>query len=190
MNKVLLLASGMSAKQYHDYPYKENGWTIVAVNNGWQVTDEWDHWVRPPDYRGVKPKEYLEHQSEVKRYSTQLNMFGGQKACGYSITLNAGYWALGELKPDIIGLLGADMNYTPDEDGNTHIYGVGYDIKTKGVSDPDRMVKVHGNNDPEYLNTIYMRLVEYAEKQNCKVYNLSRDIETRLPYERVRPEDL
>lgn len=190
MKKVLLLAAGPSARQYYDYDYKANGWTVVAVNNGWQVTDEWEHWVRPPDFKGDKPKEFLEHQSMVQRYSSQLAKYGGQKACGYSITLNAGYWALAELQPDVLALLGADMNYTPDKDGNTHFYGIGYDIKTKGIPDPDRMVKKHGNDDPNYLNKIYLRLVEYAEKQNCKVYNVSQNIETRLPYERVKPEDL
>ena len=190
MSKVLLLASGMSANQFSNYPYKENGWTIVAVNNGWQVTDEWEHWVRPPDYKGEKPRIFLPHQEEVKRYSTQLKMFGGQAQCGYSIMLNAGYWALGALKPNVIGMLGGDMNYTPDKDGNTHIYGLGHDIQKNGIPDPDRMVNVHGDGSDNYLEKIYLRLEEQANKQKCQVFNLSHGIETRLPYTRVKPENL
>jgi hypothetical protein len=190
--KVLMLASGLSAKQVHDYDYKANGWTIVAINNGWQATDDWSWWVRASDFKGKRPTEYLPFQREVRRYGGQLGKFGGQKACGYSITLNAGYWALDSLKPTVMGFLGADMNYTPDAEGNTHLYGVGWDIQNNdgGVPDPDRMVNMYANGNENYLHDIYMRLAIEAEKFNgCKVYNLSTDADTRLPYEKARPED-
>lgn len=191
MSKVLLLASGFSAKQVHDFDYKGNGWTIVAVNNGWLACPElWDYWVKAPDNKGKKPDEILSHQTVVPRYRPQLDKYGGQKACGYSITLNAGYWALAELKPTVLGFLGADMNYTPDDKGHTHIYGVGYDIKKNKKSDPDKMVERHSNGDENYLETIYMRLSDKAKEQNCAVYNLSQNIDTRLPYERLKPQDV
>ena len=183
-----MVASGFSASQINEYDYKGNGWTIVAINNGWLACPKiWDHWVKPGDYKGQKPEKVLSHQSIVPRYRNHLNKFGGQKACGYSITLNAAYWALEELKPSVIGFLGADMNYTPNENGDTHIYGVGYDIQKNKVPDPDRMVERYGKEDPNFLNNIYMRLAEKAEERNCKVYNLSHTIETRLPYERINP---
>jgi hypothetical protein len=188
MSKVVLVASGFSAQQIHDYDYKANGWTIVAINNGWQVCpDLWDWWVKPGDFKGKKPEKTLEHQSIVPRYRNQLNEFGGQRECGYSITLNAAYWTLAELEPTVIGFLGADMNYTPNEEGHTHIYGLGYDIEKNKISDPDRMVERYGKDDPNYLENIYMRLARKAKERDCKVYNLSQKIETRLPYERRSP---
>ena len=189
--KVLLLASGLSSKEYMNYDYIKNGWTVVSVNNGWQVTDEWHYWVHAPDFKGDKPKKFLPHQREVRKYSTALRQYGGQRACGYSITLNAGYWVLANLRPDVIGFLGADMNYTPDENGNTHIYGVGYDIKHNqgGIPDPDRMVNVYGKGNPNYLNDIYTRLSEKANDQGCDVYNFSSVQDTRLPYEKSKPYD-
>jgi hypothetical protein len=190
MKKVLIVASGFSSKQIHDYNYKDNGWTIVAVNNGWQATNDWNWWVRPNDFAGIRPKDYAPFQREVRRYGRSLDKFGGQKACGYSITLNASYWALDQLDPDVLAFLGCDMNYTPKADGSTAIYGVGHDIKINGLSDPDRMVNVHGDGSPDYLNNIYMRLADEAEKFNgCKVYNFSHDADTRLPYEKANPED-
>jgi hypothetical protein len=87
----------------------------------------------------------------------------------------------------VIGLLGADMNYTPNENGDTHIYGVGFDIQKNSIPDPDRMIDRYGQDDPNYLNNIYMRLARKAEERDCKVYNLSQNIETRLPYERCNP---
>lgn len=190
MKKVLIVAAGFSAKQIDDYPYKENGWEIVAVNNGWQATNDWNWWVRPGDFAGIRPKEYGPFQREVRRYGGSLGKFGGQLACGYSITLNAGYWALDHLKPSVIGFLGADMNYTPKEDGSTAIYGVGHDIKTNGIPDPDRMVNVYAKGNDNYLNDIYMRFADEAKRHiNCRVVNLSNDPDTRLPYEKANPED-
>lgn len=189
--KCLLIASGFSANQVYDYPYKENGWTIVVINNGWMACPNlWDYWVKSGDYKGNKPKEVLPHQTVVQKYRPQLDKFGGQRACGYSITLNAGYWVLAELKPSVIGFLGADMNYTPNEKGHTHIYGVGFDIQKNKMSDPDRMVDRYGKEDENYLNTIYMRLAYKAKEKDCSIYNLSQNIETRLPYNRLKPEEI
>jgi hypothetical protein len=95
MSKVLLVASGFSAQQIHDYDYKANDWTIVAVNNGWMACpDLWDWWIKSGDYKGNKPEKIGRHQKVVAKYRPALDKFGGQKVCGYSITLNAGYWAL------------------------------------------------------------------------------------------------
>jgi hypothetical protein len=191
MTKVLLIASGFSARQINEYEYKKNGWKVIAINNGWMACEDlWDFWIKSNDYNGEYPKKPKPSQTIVKAYSPALKIFGGQKACGYSITLNAGYWALANLKPSVIGLLGADMNYTPDENGHTHIYGEGNDIKKRGMPDPDRMVDVHGDGKPDFLNRIYLRLEEKAKGTKCRVVNLSHSIDTRLPYERVTPDSL
>ena len=190
MNKVVLVGSGFSANQITDYDYKGNDWKIVAVNHGWKACpDLFDYWIRAADFKSDRPT-IKEGQVEVKKYRDDLDKYGGHKACGYSIALCAGYWTLANLNPSIVGYLGSDMNYTPDENGHTHIYGVGLDIKKHKEPDPDRMVKRYGAGYTDYLKTIYLRLSEKAEKQNCKVYNLSKNIETRLPYERVEAQNL
>ena len=189
MTKVLLLASGMSAKEVDDYNYKSNGWTIVAINNGWMATDEWDHWVRSNDFNGARPHVIKDHQVECKKYGDILGHYGGHKECGYSITLCAGYYALYMLKPQVIGFLGADMNYTPDKEGNTHIYGLGNDIKKRGIPDPDRMVNQYSKGNPNYLSDIYMRMFDVAKRDGCDVYNLSSVEDTRLPYPKATPRD-
>ena len=188
MSKVLLLASGMSAREVDDYDYKANGWTIVAINNGWLAHEDWDHWVRSSDFNGRRPK-IKPGQVECRRYGHILKLYGDHDECGYSITLCAGYYSLHILKPTVIGLLGADMNYTPDDNGHTHIYGVGNDIKRNGMPDPDRMVKHHARGNPNYLSDIYMRFHSVAKESGCDVYNLSTVKDTRLPYPKARPED-
>jgi hypothetical protein len=191
MKKVLILASGLSAKQYDDYDYKANGWTVVAVNNGWMAAEnQWDYWVRANDYKGSRPTKILPHQTEVKRYGDSLRKYGGHHLCGYSITLCASYYSLDVIKPKVIGYLGADMNYEPNENGDTHIYGVGYDIQKNGIPDPDRMIKRYGGDDPKYITRIYNRFADIAEKEGVKIYNFSIMENTRLPYNKIDVSNL
>jgi len=187
-DKVLIIASGMSAKQVNDYQYSENGWTIVVVNNAWLATENWNHWVHSNDFRGKRPT-LKNDQVECKQYSHILNNYGGHDKCGWSITLTGGYYALYTFKPSVIGFLGADMNYKPDENGHTHIYGVGYDIAKRGISDPDRMVQRFGKNDDNYLENIYLRFSDVAKEDGCEVVNFSDDPDSRLPYKKASPDE-
>jgi hypothetical protein len=188
--KVLILSSGLSAKQVVEYPYRQNGWTIVAVNNGWMACNEWDAWYRAGDYVGAFPDPRdIDGRPCIENNRVRMNEFGNIVERGRNITLQAAYWALRH-KPKVIAFLGADMNYTPNENGDTHIYGVGYDIQRNGISDPDRLINLDGNGDPLHLRRIFLRFETIAYERGCRVYNLSHTIETRLPYERVKPENV
>jgi hypothetical protein len=104
--------------------------------------------------------------------------------------LCASYCCLTLVKPIAVGYLGADMNYEPDAGGNTHFYGLGFDIEKFGISDPDKMIKQHGKGDPNYLKTIYERFSYVAKKENCNIYNFSNDPNTRLPYHQVNVKEV
>lgn len=181
--KVLMLASGLSAKQFEREKFKD--WTIVTCNNGYKVTPDWDFACFSRDFRGEIPKTrgtqriLQEHLvKEVER------TFGGQYNTGYSIVLISSYWVLSQMKPKIMSYLGADMNYTPDANGHTCIYGVGWDIKNRGMSDPDLMALNHGGRDENYIGTIYKKFQGEANKRGTYVCNLSDDPKTRLPFPR------
>lgn len=184
MNKILLIGSGLSAKDVSLYDL--NKFIVVAVNNGYLATDCWKYWVRTSDFQGQIP-ELKSDQTEIRylAYSKALQPYGGEDECGLSIMLAASYWAMENLSPKEMYYLGADMNYSPDEKGNTHIYGVGYDIRTRKESDPDYMAKKYGKGDPEYLKNIYSRFYNIASKKGILVYNLSNIENTRLPYPKV-----
>jgi hypothetical protein len=47
------------------------------------------------------------------------------------------------------------------------------------------MVKLHSKGDPNYLENIYLRFKTIAEENNCKVYNLSKISDSRLPYPKI-----
>jgi len=180
-NKILLIGSGLSANDVGSYDSKK--FIIVSVNNGYIATDEWKYWVRTGDFEGNRP-ELKKGQQEItyKNYNKFIELYGGEKKCGRSIMLCASYWALETLNPEEMYYLGADMNYTPDKNGNTHIYGLGNDIKLRNMPDPDYMVKFYGDGDPNYLYKVYSRFYDIAKSKNVLVYNLSTVYNTRLPY--------
>lgn len=186
--KVLMIGSGHSATEVDKHDYRGNGWVIVGVNHGWRATPKWQIVVHADECRDVPPA--ADNRIVTKDYVENLSYFGGHAACGFSIMLNASYWVLRYLKPKAIGYLGADMMYEPDNEGKTHFYGVGIDIKESGISDPDRMVKSYGKGDPDFLFRIYRRFEDVAEENGCKVFNLSSLSETRLPYYHASPETI
>jgi hypothetical protein len=188
-NKVLLVGSGLSAKDVSLYDKEDL--IIVAVNNGYIATNRWKYWVRSGDFEGDRPKLKKGQQEIIyKNYNKFVEMYGGEKKCGRSIMLCASYWALEVLNPKEMYYLGADMNYTPDKNGHTHIYGLGYDLKLRNMPDPDYMVKFYGYGDPDYLNTVYTRFYEIAKSKNVSVYNLSNILDTRLPYPKPSEEKI
>lgn len=186
--KVVLIGSGPSARLIDDYEYVKNGWVIVVVNHGWMATNQWTYMIHSHDYKKKEPIPRLE-QYRSDNITAILNKFGGYDKMGFSVTLQTAYWTLGNLKPEVIGFLGCDMNYMPAANGDTCIYGIGEDIQKRNMSDPDRMAAQYGKDDPDYLNNIYVRFREMAFKNNCEVVNFSLDPDSRLPYTKKSPKD-
>jgi hypothetical protein len=189
---ILIVASGPSAKQYQNFNYLENGYTVICVNHGWMATGQhdWEVLMTSSDFYGELPQYSLkDHQKIRTDYDLALNKYGGHAECGLSIVLATSYWCLNEYEPSLIGYLGCDMNYTPDANGHTHIYGVGLDIiKYNGQSDPDRMAERKMKDDPNYLENIYKRFEHHANLAKCQVYNFASIEKTRLPYIQMAPE--
>ena len=182
-DRVLIVGSGLSGDRLKRLR-RPLAITTIAVNHGWMHNLSLvDWWLHSDDFIGTRP-ELQEHQREVKRYGKEINAWGGHDKLGYSIALNAVYWAAFHGAQEI-GLIGCDMNYKP-VDGKTHVYGIGLDIKKTGEPDPDKMVRLHGKDDPDYLSKIYMQAVEVTRR---KIVNLSTDPDSRLPYERVDLQD-
>lgn len=182
-SRILLIGSGPSAKQATSLDLTK--YTVIAVNHGWMATPYWKYWFLSRDFEGQAPPTVSDDQIVVKDYDQYLEPFGGQGACGFSVMLNASYFAL-SLYPREIFYLGADMNYKADADGNTHIYGKGLDIKKYGKPDPERAVELHGNGDPNYLIDLYHRFGTVARTRKIRLWNLSVDPESRLPYPKYK----
>jgi len=185
MNKVLIIGSGHSAKEYEKY--KNLDLIVVVVNNAWKITENWDYWVYAGDYKGDRPITIKDNQTEITGvdYNKSMIKYGYVNKCGFSIMLNTSYWVIENLNPSEIYYLGADMDYNPDEKGNTHFYGIGYDIRTYKKSDPDIMVELNAKGDNNYLENIYMRFYNIAKNKNIKVFNISSNCNSRLPYPRI-----
>lgn len=181
MNRILLIGSGKSATKIATLNLSRFS-HIVAVNHGWMATEQWNYWFHSRDFNGKFP-EIRPDQTEILTYDEQLAKYGGEGECGFSVMLNASYYVLAEFDPQEICYLGADMNYTPASDGSTHIYGVGFDIKKNGKSDPDLMVERYGGEDPNFLSNLYTRFAIISGEAGCKLWNLSGDPHSRLPYQ-------
>lgn len=193
-DKVLILGSGHSALEVTKYPYVDNGWTIVAVNNAWKATDDWSYLMLSTDFYGDRPNTSCPPHNKktiTNKYTDVLHHYGGHHKCGYSITCCTGYWCLWTLSPKVLAFLGCDLNYVPNDNGDTHFYGQGFDIKKHGVSDYERFLQQY--RDDQFNNSaelIYARLQYYALKDRCKVYNLSSDPDTVLPFKQTTAEKL
>jgi hypothetical protein len=185
MNEILIIGSGHSALEYENY--KNKNFIIVTVNNSWKITNDWDYWVSAGDYKGDTPPIIKENQKIItgKEYNLAMSKYGHVNNCGFSIMLNTSYWVLENLKPNKIYYLGADMDYTPNKNGDTHFYGVGQDIQKYKKSDPDIMVELNSKGDKNYLYNIYMRFYNIAKNKEIEVFNLSKNKNTRLPYPKI-----
>ena len=192
VDHVLIIGSGKNAVEADKFDLPNT--TYIAVNHAWKATKNWSYWLHSGDFKGEKfngPNEDRKVISSSKPagntgYNEACKQYGGIRETGYSIMLNASYWAMEFLSPKRIGYIGADMNYSTGPEGETAFYGVGVDIQRNKVPDPDRMAEKYGKKDPaEYLRNIYMKFYDNAQKNKIEVYNLSNDPDSRLPYPKI-----
>jgi len=173
---ILMLGSGPNVMQAADWPRAPFD-RIVAINNAWQVRDDWDDLVHPSDFAESRKPQTLRREQTVITYEDYVptqNALGGFVYGGGTMAFTAGYWALAALKPKVIAYLGCDMTY---DGGQTHFYG-------KGTADPLRedvtLRSLEGKS---------ARLLALAARQGCALVNLSTD-PSRLMFPRASTSDL
>jgi len=156
--------------------------SCVAINNAWQVRHDWNYLIFPDDFPNER-RPQLPVGSDQKiitanEFVLHQNSFGGFVYAGGTMAFTAGYWALGELKPDIIAYIGCDMVYSIDAGKTSHFYG-------NGTADPLR-------NDMtlQSLEAKSNRLMAFANKQKCAVLNMSSLPKSRLTFPRHAFSDL
>jgi hypothetical protein len=194
MNKVIVCGSGPGGVDYIN-KYNTEQYTIVGVNNVWKGTEKWNHLIYAGDYYD---KDKIKYTSEQKLHSRNLNM-GFEKSykwgsgdmqwdkarvyCGLPIYFTTMYWALYYLKPQMIGCIGFDMDYTPQPDGSTSFYGLGYDMSTRGVPDPLYQFRKFYKDLKDPMGTLLKRLEDKSSEVGCKIVNLSDNPKTQLKWE-------
>lgn len=196
------MGSGKNMIQVNDWD--TNDITICGVNNTWRGTDKWDVLLHAGDYpykREVHEARKRPEQRIVSREGADgfkksyVGMAGmpWEKArihLGLPIYFTLTYWALWHLKPDVIGFIGFDMNYNPGPNGETTFYGQGYDMKTRGIPDPlfqFRTVPEYKKHGDAMFGILLDRLRE--RKGNTKLFNLSDDPTSVLPWEKLTFEE-
>ena len=151
--------------------------SIVAINNAWNIRNDWDFCIFPDDFPdnrrpiGNKAQKLIRSQ----QYVPLQNKYGGFVYSGGTMAFTAGYWALGHFKPKAIAYIGCDMIYDGED---THFYG-------KGTPDPLR-------KDPtlKNLKAKSARLEALAASQGCAIFNLSKRPTSNLVFRRYSLEKI
>lgn len=203
IDKVLILGSGFSIEEFHDYPYRNKGWFVVTANNAYRWNlDIWDLAIMTYDCRNKSRITEVAHkfrpdQAIVLDYDTdEVNaLYGDPRQRGLTIVIATSYYVLGTIKPKYIGYLGCDMNYRLGPDGkptgNTAWHGVGSDFKERHISDPDLFIKHWGWKNNMTIEDYYNKLKLQAWKTlECELWNFSTDPDTRLPFQQIHPSEL
>ena len=172
MDRVLLLGSAPNSIIARKWD-KENFDRIVAINNAWQVRDDWNDLIYPHDFLPERmPSILKENQNLVDEESfvPAQNKYGGFIYAGGTMAFTAAYWILAHHKPKQIAFMGCDMHYP--EKGPTHFYGT-------GQPDPLR-------NDISLtsLEACAARFYVFALQQGCQTVNLSQ-LQSRLIFPRA-----
>ena len=167
---ILIIGSAPDALEAQSFN-RERFQGLVAINNAWNVRNDWDYCIFPDDFpenrRPVETRDQKLIGSE--QYVPFQNKFGGFVYSGGTMAFTAGYWALGHFNPKAIAYIGCDMIY----DGkDTHFYG-------RGRPDPLR-------KDPtlKNLKAKSARLEAIAASQNCSIFNLSKKPRSNLVFRR------
>ncbi|MBI1172013.1 hypothetical protein GC209_11480 [bacterium] len=171
-----MLGSAPNALDARDWPRAPFD-RIVVINNAWRIRDDWDDlccpWDFPEDRRPrPRPGQRLILQEE---FVPAQNLYGGFVYAGGTMAFTTAYWMLAALKPQVIAVLGCDMQYPTQ--GPTHFYGT-------GTPDPLRE-----DITLRSLEAKSARLMILAARQGCAMVNLSTQ-GSRLVFPRARRDAL
>lgn len=152
---------------------------IVAINNAWRIRSDWTHLVHPGDFPDVGKPTAGPGQSilSYEDYVPANNSFGGVVYTGGTMAFSTAYWALDQLRPDVMAFCGCDMIYD-QKNGRSHFYG-------QGRADPLRP-------DPtlQSLEAKSNRLMLLAADEGCLCVNLSELPRSRLTFPRLHIQRL
>ena len=122
---ILILGSAPNVTQARDLP-KSLFSAIVAINNAWQVRDDWDYHIAPDDFAPDRMPPAVRAGQQLIRsqdYVPANNAYGGVVYAGGTMAFTAGYWVLHALRPRAMVFYGCDMVYPAQ--GKGHFYGTG-----------------------------------------------------------------
>ena len=172
MNRVLLLGSAPNSILARKWDKKHFD-RIVAINNAWQVRDDWNDLIYPNDLLTERlPTNLKQEQKFVdeKSFVPAQNKYGGFIYAGGTMAFTAAYWILDYHKPKQIAFMGCDMHYP--KKGPTHFYGTG---------EPDPL---RDDISLTSLEACAARFYILALRQGCESVNLSK-LKSRLIFPRA-----
>lgn len=197
--KVICLGSGPNMTLINEWDTKDV--PIVAVNNVWKGTDKWDYLIHAGDYPDRRVIKKNKSTQEIHTYGTSKSYTHSYASMaempyqhakiflGLPMYFTCAYWTMHYLKPTSVAFLGFDMNYDPEEDGSTAFYGVGHDIKNRGIPDPFYQFQKEYSDLIDPMKTLMGRLDNIRTKHKVKFYNLSERANSHLPWPKISIKD-
>jgi len=173
---ILILGSGPNVTKAADWP-RASFDVVVAINNAWRVRPDWDYLIHPSDFPPDRQPRRLTKTQRIITYETYVpaqNALGGFVYAGGTMAFTAGYWALHELRPQVMAFMGCDMVY---DAAQTHFYG-------QGSADPLRQ-----DVTLRSLEAKSARLQAMAHGRGCQTLNLSK-APSRLVFPRATVDEL
>ena len=178
LKKILIIGSSPDALRVKHWP-KADFSSLVAINNAWQIREDWDYLIHAGDFPSDRMPAYCREEQTIYTYDRYVpiqNQYGGFVYAGGTMAFTAAYWALGELKPDVMAFVGCDMVYPKNQLG--HFYG-------QGEADPLR-----DDMTLQSLEAKSRRLQLLSFQQHCVCVNLTSWSESRLVFPRLSWEEL
>ncbi|MDA9190048.1 hypothetical protein N9P07_01295 [Alphaproteobacteria bacterium] len=172
IDRVLLLGSAPNsviARQWDAHNFDR----IVAINNAWQVRDDWDDLIYPHDMLTERLPTFVSKEQNLideSDFVPAQNEYGGFIYAGGTMAFTAAYWILKHYKPKQIAFMGCDMLYP--KQGPTHFYGTG---------EPDPLRE---DISLTSLEACSARFYTLALQQGCESVNLS-ELPSRLIFPRA-----
>lgn len=175
---ILIIGSAPDAVRATAWP-KAQFSHMVAINNAWQIRQDWDYLIHPEDFPVERhPSTTLPGQAVItaEAYVPIQNHYGGFLYAGGTMAFTAAYWALGHFQPTAILFIGCDMVYSNTHQ-SSHFYGA-------GTADPLRE-----DHSLQSLEAKSARFLYYAQQQACAVFNLSLLPSSKLLFPRLDYND-
>lgn len=123
METAIIIGSAACAELMKNYDL--SAYIKIAINRSWQIRNDFDYHVGLKLYQTdhSPPKDYNIKMITRDIYAQYLRKAGGNYLCSPSVSLIAGYWAIGTIDLKRVIYFGCDLVYKNEPGKFTHFYG-------------------------------------------------------------------
>ena len=177
---VIIAGSGHSVREIENWDLKNH--LLLGINNFWKTfPNVWNYLIYPDDYQSPPKRDDFDKRTQFI-INRNFYVFIEEGYCkgeemGLTMIFPASYWCLKWLEPHTIGYIGCDLDYTFDENGNNTVYGK--------IDKIDPFLETENLQGGRNLPIYFERLMQFAERDDVKLYNYSHNKNSFLPFPKI-----